>query len=103
MYAIKRITKEYDGATGKFVEKQKIVSCIKKKYEADEKLIELDLEMQEDKVKFTQLEQQYVGEFGGSTARFKEANPEGYDFFTKFRNSGSENFLKHEIETVGKW
>ena len=103
MYAIKRITKNYDGNIGKEVESMKIVSCLKKKSDADERLIELDDEMKADLVYYNQLEREYIDIYNGGSAKFKEGNPEGYEDFQKFRKAGIEGFVRHEIETVTKW
>jgi hypothetical protein len=103
MYAIKRISKNYDGSIGKDVETAKIVSCIKKKSDADEKMDSLNDEMKADLEYFTQLEREYIDTHNGGSSVFKEANPDGYEDFQKMRKAGIEGFVRHEIETVSKW
>ena len=103
MYAIIRITEEYVSKKNQNAEKFKVVSCRKLKGDAEEQMEILNREVDGDTKTYRDHYNDLINNYNGNFSYFKEKNPEGYEYIDKFRKSGMENFVRHEIQHVSKW
>lgn len=100
MYIIKRVTEEYNSQYNLNVEKFKSVSMRKTKAEAIKQKEILEGEYLTDKEKYDQIYDKLLNEFNGDMNKLEDDERKYLD---KFRANGLDNYLRHEIETVGKW
>lgn len=103
MYAIKRISEEYSVKHQGNIEISKVVSVRKTKGDAEKVRDDYHNEVMEDKERYSSLYSTLISDHNGNFESMKKVDPEGVDFIHKFRDSKMENYLRHEIELVGKW